>query len=70
MQPNKPIQADRVGGSGFMAWAASCDSAGAPIRSLDLHERWMGRLKCPGLKLNVEMQLENSVEEVVTYGVA
>src|SRR5262245_57496238 len=36
----------------FMAWAASYDSAVAPIRSLSLHESWMSQLRCPVLKLN------------------
>jgi adenylate kinase family enzyme len=36
----------------FMAWAASYDTAEAPIRSLDLHERWMATLRCPILRLD------------------
>jgi len=36
----------------FLEWAESYDSAKAPIRSLDLHNRWMKRLDCPVLELN------------------
>ena len=36
----------------FVEWAASYDSARAPIRSLHLHETWMGRLRCPVLRID------------------
>lgn len=36
----------------FIEWAASYDRAKAPIRSLDLHERWMSRLSCPVIRLD------------------
>lgn len=54
----------------FMAWAASYDTAVAPIRSLDLHESWIKQLKCRVLRLNAEMPLKSLVEEILVYGVA
>jgi adenylate kinase family enzyme len=36
----------------FMSWAEAYDTARAPLRSLDLHERWMRRLPCPVLRLD------------------
>lgn len=36
----------------FLEWARSYDHARAPVRSLDLHERWMARLTCPVLRLD------------------
>lgn len=36
----------------FIDWAASYDTAKAPIRSLDLHHRWMKGLNCPILEVN------------------
>jgi len=49
----------------FMAWAASYDTAVAPIRSLDLHENWMKRLTCPVLKLNSQAAIESLIEDVI-----
>jgi adenylate kinase family enzyme len=54
----------------FMAWAASYDTAVAPTRSLELHERWMRQLKCPVLTLNAEASVENLLESVLAYRVA
>jgi adenylate kinase family enzyme len=50
----------------FMAWAASCDTADASIRSLNLHETWMKQLKCPVLKLNSEAPTEGLVEKILS----
>lgn len=36
----------------FMDWARSYDHARAPVRSLDLHERWSTTLPCPVLRLD------------------
>lgn len=36
----------------FMEWAGSYDFAKAPIRSFDLHERWMLELSCPIIRLD------------------
>lgn len=36
----------------FMNWAESYDHARAPVRSRDLHERWMRRLRCPIIRLD------------------
>ncbi|MEZ5558620.1 MAG: AAA family ATPase [Pseudomonadales bacterium] len=48
----------------FMRWAASYDHSRAPMRSLDLHERWMSELSCPVVRLDSGQplaQLCNSV---------
>ncbi len=49
----------------FMTWAASYDSAVAPIRSLDLHERWIVHLRCPVLRLDSQLPVENLVDEII-----
>ena len=42
----------------FMDWARSYDHARAPVRSLDLHERWMANLPCPVLRLDATQPVE------------
>jgi len=54
----------------FMAWAASYDSAVAPIRSLDLHDRWLAQLCCPVLTLDAQSSVENLVDEIITQSSA
>ncbi len=49
----------------FMDWARSYDHARAPVRSLDLHERWMARLPCPVLRLDASRPVEVLREAVV-----
>jgi hypothetical protein len=49
----------------FMSWAESYDTAKAPIRSLDLHEKWMTTLPCPILRQDSGRKVENLVEEVL-----
>jgi adenylate kinase family enzyme len=49
----------------FMDWARSYDHARAPIRSLDLHERWMPRLPCPVLRLAAGRSVDALCEEVL-----
>ena len=49
----------------FMDWARSYDHARAPVRSLDLHERWMARLPCPVLRLDARPPVEALREAVV-----
>lgn len=49
----------------FMDWARSYDQARAPVRSLDLHERWMARLPCPVLRLDASQPVEALREVVV-----
>ena len=51
----------------FMAWAASYETATAPIRSLDLHEGWIRQLQCPVLRLNAETPCESQVEEILLF---
>lgn len=49
----------------FLDWARSYDDARAPVRSLDLHERWMARLPCPVLRLDSSRSVEALTDEVV-----
>lgn len=49
----------------FMDWANSYDYASAPVRSLDLHERWIPRLGCPVLRLNAERPVEELRDRVL-----
>lgn len=49
----------------FMEWADSYDSARAPIRSLDLHERWMLKLRCPIVRLDSGMPVKVLCNEVL-----
>jgi len=49
----------------FMDWARSYDHARAPVRSLDLHERWMARLPCPVLRLGASRSVAALCDEVV-----
>jgi adenylate kinase family enzyme len=52
----------------FMNWAASYDEAKAPIRSLDLHERWISTLSCPTLRLNSNRPVEALCEDILQLG--
>ena len=36
----------------FIEWASAYDSAGMDMRSLKIHEWWVGRLNCPVARLN------------------
>jgi adenylate kinase family enzyme len=49
----------------FMDWARSYDGAVAPVRSLDLHERWIPRLRCPVLRLDAARPLGELRDAVV-----
>jgi adenylate kinase family enzyme len=49
----------------FMDWARSYDHARAPVRSLDLHERWMAGLPCPVLRLDASAPVAALREAVV-----
>ena len=49
----------------FLAWAASYDSATAPIRSRHLHETWMATLPCPVLRLDSAQPVSALVDAVV-----
>ena len=51
----------------FVDWARSYDHALAPVRSLDLHERWSARLPCPVLRLDARRPVEALCETVVTH---
>lgn len=54
----------------FISWAEGYDTAVAPIRSLDLHEKWMATLSCPVIKLNSNRSIEALVQEIITDVVA
>jgi len=49
----------------FMEWAGSYDYARAPIRSFDLHERWMLDLGCPIIRLDSDRPVEELSDEVL-----
>jgi adenylate kinase family enzyme len=49
----------------FMDWARSYDHAKAPIRSLDLHERWMRQLRCPIIRLDSAGPVDELCDEVL-----
>jgi adenylate kinase family enzyme len=49
----------------FLEWTRSYDYACAPVRSLDLHERWMARLPCPVLRLDASRTVEALCAEVL-----
>lgn len=49
----------------FLEWARSYDHARAPVRSLDLHERWLARLPCPVVRLDASRPVEALCDEVV-----
>lgn len=49
----------------FMSWAVSYDYAKAPIRSFDLHERWMPGLTCPIMRLNSDRPVEELCNEIL-----
>lgn len=49
----------------FLDWARSYDDALAPVRSLDLHERWLTRLACPVLRLDARSPVDALCASVV-----
>lgn len=51
----------------FMSWAESYDSALAPTRSLDLHESWMHKLRCPLIRLESDQPVEALVQKVLDH---
>jgi adenylate kinase family enzyme len=51
----------------FMEWAASYDYAKAPIRSFDLHERWMKGLECPIIRLDSNEAVETLCSKVLEH---
>ena len=54
----------------FLTWAESYDTASAPVRSLDLHQRWMKRLNCPIVRLDSDRGVDNLTQEVAARAVA
>ena len=51
----------------FLVWAESYDSARAPIRSRDLHTKWMRRLACPVLELDSTSPVEELCDRVLEH---
>lgn len=49
----------------FIGWAASYDTARAPMRSFDLHEAWIRRLPCPVIRLDSRRPVGSLVAEVL-----
>ena len=64
IQPGGDLHAAHVA---FVAWARSYDRARAPVRSLDLHERWMARLPCPVLRLDAGRHVEELCQVVLAH---
>lgn len=48
----------------FLEWAAQYDTGCAPIRSLDMHTRWMAGLACPGVMVSNDGNIEDLLDEV------
>ena len=48
----------------FMAWAESYDTAAEPVRSLDLHEKWMKNLSCPVIRLDSGYPVQRLIQSV------
>jgi len=49
----------------FMTWAAGYDEGGLEMRSLRLHEEWLGELACPTLRLAGDDPTDAQVERVL-----
>lgn len=49
----------------FMEWARRYDTGKAPLRSRDLHERWLRRLACPVMRLDSQQPVETLCEVVL-----
>ena len=49
----------------FIAWARSYDTAREPIRSLDMHERWITSLPCPVMRLSSLHSPEQLTEQIM-----
>lgn len=54
----------------FIEWARSYESATMPIRSLDLHERWMQRLSCPIIRLDSSRSVDEMCAEILQRAAA
>ena len=60
-------EAIRVGGKlheaskAFIQWASICDTGDMKVRSRALHEYWLERLKCPVLRLEGDLTVEERV---------
>lgn len=48
-----------IGHLEFLDWARSYDYASAPIRSLEMHEKWMTKLSCPVVRLDSAAPVED-----------
>lgn len=48
----------------FLEWAKRYDTAKAPSRSLDLHNQWMKRLKCPLIELDSSNTIADLCDQI------
>jgi adenylate kinase family enzyme len=49
----------------FIEWASQYDTGGMEIRSRVLHEKWLDGLKCPVLRQEGDLTVEERVEAIV-----
>lgn len=49
----------------FIEWAARYDAGDLTVRSKALHKKWMTQLKCPVLRLEGDLSVEERVGEVM-----
>ena len=54
---------------GFMDWARNYDDGKPPIRSLELHEKWMCRLACPIIRLDSSRPVDELCDAVIERSV-
>jgi len=51
----------------FLEWAARYDEGGMEVRSLALHEHWLGSLPCPVLRLDSVFPTEVQVDLTMDF---
>ncbi|AWB43645.1 hypothetical protein DCC85_05015 [Paenibacillus sp. CAA11] len=51
----------------FMEWASLYDTAGPEVRSRRLHEAWMADLKCPVLRLEEDLTVQERVNRILPW---
>lgn len=49
----------------FIEWASQYDTGGIEVRSRVLHEKWMNKLKCPVVRLEGDLTVEERVMVVI-----
>jgi len=48
----------------FIEWASQYDSGGMNIRSRAMHDAWLSNLKCPVLRLEGDLTVEEMVKAI------